>query len=127
MDPYQDWLLRTIYNVAAGLRGFQERGSRTEIPMPTNAVRDEDMLAEILREMIAAGKLDEAENLLFRCVENYPLVENYSIGLHFYEELTLLPEEELAAAGWTRQEIRDGLDDLHQLIFHEPLNAVYEE
>lgn len=122
MDPSQDWLLRMIYDLAAGMRASSERGTRTEIPRPTNSVSDDDMLPEILREMIAAGKLDEGENLLFRCVENYPLVENYTIGLDFYEALTLLPPEELAKAGWSIAEIKEGLGDLHRLIFNEPLD-----
>lgn len=127
MDPSQDWLLRMINNLSAGMRACCESGTRSEIPKPTNSVQDDDMLPEILNEMIAAGKLNEAENLLFRCVENYPLTENYVIGLDFYEKLTLLPEVELTAAGWTWQEIKDGLADLHQLIFHEPLSLNDEE
>ncbi len=127
MDPSQDWLLRMIYDLASGMRAGSERGTRTEIPRPTNSVSDDDMLPEILQEMIAAGKLDEAENLLFRCVENYPLAENYIIGLDFYESLTLLHPEELTSAGWSREEIKEGLNDLHQLIYHEPLDFTEKE
>lgn len=127
MDPNQDWLLRMIYNLADGMRACSERGARMEIPKPTNDISDDDMLPEILQEMIAAGKLDEAENLLFVCVKNYPLAENYIIGLNFYEALTLLPEEELSASGWSREEIKEGLADLHQMIFHEPLDFTGKE
>jgi len=116
-----------IYNLAQGMRACSERGARMEIPKPTNSVSDDDMLPEILQEMIAAGKLDEAENLLFLCVKNCPLAENYIIGLDFYEALTLLPEEELSASGWSREEIKEGLNDLHQLIFHEPLDLTGKE
>ncbi|MGI5873689.1 MAG: DUF6483 family protein [Bacillota bacterium] len=118
MDPTKDWLLRTIVTLGQALsRG--ERGTRTEIPRPDNALGDDDLLPEILNEMIAAGKLDEAENLLYRFIENYPLAENYGIGLDFYERLSRLSDEELARDGWSRREIRDGIADLHRLIFRE--------
>ena len=120
MDPTQDWLLRMIYRFSEGLVA---RHSKDEegIPLPTNSVKDEDMLSEILATMIRCGKLDEAENLLFRCVENFPLAENYAIGLEFYRSLAELPEDKLRAYGWSRQEIQEGLEDFHFLIFKEPL------
>lgn len=122
MDPTKDWLLRTIFTLAQGLSAFSQKGTRTEIPRPNDELGDDDMLPEILREMIRAGKFDDAENLLFRCAENYPLAENYRMGLDFYKELSMLEDEELAGAGWSRQEIKEGISDLHKLIFHEELN-----
>ena len=118
MDPSKDWLLRTILNLGQSLAGGRQ-GTRVEIPEPDNALGDDDLLPEILKEMIRGGKLDEAENLLFRFIENYPLVENYSIGLDFYARLAELSDDELARDGWSRREIKEGVVDLHRLIFHE--------
>lgn len=116
MDPYKDWLLRSIFTLAQGLSAHVSKGTRTEIPRPNNEIGDDEMLPEILSEMIQAGKLDEAENLLFRSVENYPLIENYTIGLRFYEQLSALSDEELAQSNWTRDEIKNGLMDLYDMI-----------
>lgn len=114
MDPYKDWLLRSIFTLAQGLSTM--KGTRTEIPRPDNEIGDDEMLSEILSEMIGAGKLDEAENLLFQAIGNYPLMENAAIGLHFYEEIAALSDEELAKCNWTREEIKEGLTDLCQII-----------
>lgn len=119
MDPTRDWLLRTIYTLGQSFETASTKGTRTMIPRPNNAVSDDDLLPEILKEMVQAGKLDEAENLLFRCVENYPLNENYMLGLKFYASLTELSDAELADAGWSRKEIKEGIRDLHYLIFGE--------
>ncbi|MGM9568270.1 MAG: DUF6483 family protein [Clostridia bacterium] len=119
MDPTKDWLLRTIITLTQGLSNQLSKGVRTEIPRPNNAVGDDEILPEILNEMIRAGKIDEAENLLFRCVENLPLTENYAIGLGFYETLSLLSDEELRISGWSRREIKEGIADLHRAVFHE--------
>lgn len=119
MDPYKDWLLRSIFTLAQGLSAHVSKGVRTEIPRPNNEIGDDDMLPEILSEMVMAGKLDEAENLLFRSVENYPLLENYAIGLRFYEQLTALSDEELAKSNWTRDEIKEGLMDLYDKVKNE--------
>ncbi len=118
MDPTQDWLLRSIITLAQALGGAKEK-TRVEIPEPSNALGDDDLLPEILKEMILCGKLDEAENLLYGFLERYPLVENYAIGLKFYEDLSRLSDERLKEDGWDRNEIKEGIADLHRLIFHE--------
>ncbi|MEE0776450.1 MAG: DUF6483 family protein [Bacillota bacterium] len=121
MDPTQDWLLRMIWEFANGLQSFHRKKAEAAIPRPTNSIGNDEILPEILKGMADNGQIDEAEDLLFRCVENYPRVENYEIGLEFYTHLVHKSAEELAAAGWTRQEIFDGLNDLHILIYHEPI------
>lgn len=127
MDPTKDWLLRTIVTLSQGLADHRNKGIRSEIPRPNNAVGDDEVLPEILKEMIGAGKIDEAENLLFRCIENVPLAENYAIGLGFYETLSLLSDEELCRAGWSRREIKEGLGDLHRAVFHETPDFLKED
>ena len=52
-------------------------------------------------------------------MENYPLNENYMLGLKFYASLTELSDAELADAGWSRKEIKEGIRDLHYLVFGE--------
>ncbi|MEG1496742.1 MAG: DUF6483 family protein [Clostridiales bacterium] len=129
MDPSQDWFLRQLMNLADGIQGIHSQSSKIEIPQPTNAVNSDEILPLILNGMIKSGKIDEAENLLFRCVENYPLVENYTIGLDFYAKLATMDADDLKAAGWSREEIKDGIADLHFLIFDEPLDrkTIFEE
>lgn len=127
MDPTKDWLLRTIITLTQGLGNQLGKGVRTEIPRPNNALGDDEILPEILNEMIRAGKIDEAENLLFRCVGNLPLAENYAIGLEFYETLSLLSDEELRISGWNRKEIKEGIADLHRAVFHETPDFLKED
>lgn len=122
MDPSQDWLLRQLTILTDGLRGLHDRSAKTEIPQPTDAINSDDILPAILKGMVENKQIDQAENLLFRCVENYPLVENFKIGLDFYNYLATLPRETLEEAGWSPKEIKDGVADLYYLIFEEDLN-----
>lgn len=122
MDPSQDWFLRQLTILTDGLRGLHDRNAKTEIPEPTDSISNDDVLPVILKGMVENKQIDQAENLLFRCVENYPLVENFQIGLDFYNHLATLPREALAEAGWTTREIKDGIADLYFLIFKEHLN-----
>lgn len=115
MDIYQDYLLRMIFDISRGV-GLLKRHEQAVIPTPTNELGDDDMLPEILRGLVSQGHIDEAENLLFRCLENYPLAENFNLGLQFYEYLARLDEAVLRQAGWSREEIRDGLQDLCILL-----------
>ncbi len=121
MDPSQDWFMRQLMILTDGIRGTREKGAKIEIPEPTNAIANDNVLPEILKGMVANGQIDEAENLLFRCVENYPLVENFHIGLDFYKTLAALSSEDLTNAGWSKDEIMEGISDLYQLIFNETL------
>lgn len=131
MDPSKDWFLRSMSvlsqrlettsgrDIAGIPRPKIKRQTATEMPVPDNSLGDDELLPEILDALIDSGKLDEAENLLFRCVENYPLAENYDLGLRFYESLSYLSREELRRNGWSPEEIREGLFDLYRLIFEE--------
>lgn len=123
MNLSNDWLMRQIANLGDGLQQLLKKDDRATIPQPTNAIADDEILSEILNGLVESGQIDEAENLLFRCIENYPLVENYKIGLDFYKSLILLDEKELNNAGWSKEEIKDGLNDLHIIIFDEPMSV----
>ena len=116
MDTSSDYLMRMIIDVSRGLNMLLRRSEQSTIPTPTNAIGDDEMLPEILKGLVAQGQIDQAENLLFRCLENYPLAENYALGLDFYEHLCSLDEQALRAAGWSRNEIKDGLTDLYNLL-----------
>lgn len=129
MDPSQDWFLRQLTILTDGLRGLHDRSAKIEIPEPTDSISNDDVLPAILKGMVANKQIDEAENLLFRCVENYPLVENIKIGLDFYNLLATMDPAELAEAGWSRQEIKEGVADLYELIYAETLDIdkIFEE
>lgn len=72
---------------------------------------DGDMLPFVLRGFVNESKIDEAENLLFRFCELEPSRALYDTGMDFYAYLNDLSDEEIAEAGWSREEIQEGLAD----------------
>lgn len=113
---YDDYLMRMILDITRGVNTLLKKAEHPTIPTPTNELGDDELLPEILKGLVSQGHIDEAENLLFRCLENYPLAENFALGLQFYEMLIAMDESELAAAGWSQDEIKEGLQDLCALL-----------
>jgi hypothetical protein len=74
-----------------------------------------DRLNDVLIDLIAENRIDEAENMLFKKLEagiDRPL----ALTLDFYYRLSLLPRERLGQAGFTLEEIDRGLRDALALI-----------
>jgi len=62
--------------------------------------------------MISEGKINEAENLLFEELMIFSSAEVYAAGLEFYAYLNSLPEEFLHENNFSKEEIRQGLEDM---------------
>ncbi|MDU7885789.1 MAG: DUF6483 family protein [Clostridium perfringens] len=69
-----------------------------------------------LRGLISKGKIDEAEDMLFKEAEKNPYIEIYEIGEKMYSLLANKSEEELKKCNFSKEEIDLGLEDLKRLI-----------
>ena len=66
----------------------------------------------MLKRMCAAGKINEAENLLFDLLYEHPEPDYFFIALDFYKELDTFTDEQLSACDFSREEIVSGLNEV---------------
>lgn len=76
----------------------------------------DDIFWITLRGLISKGKIDEAEDMLFKEAEKNPPMEIYGIGEKMYSLLANKSEEELKRYNFSKEEIDLGLEDLKRLI-----------
>ncbi len=68
-----------------------------------------------LRELTAQGRINDAENYLFEVLDTHVTEEKIAVALEFYTELGTLTDDQLHAAGFSREEILEGLTALSKL------------
>ncbi len=69
-------------------------------------------LGEELCRLAREGKINEAEDRLFQVLDQGSKAMILEGGIRFYDFLLHLPENDLAAAGFTEEEIGEGFQDL---------------
>jgi len=79
-------------------------------------ISGEDMLIFMLTKYMNERKLNEAENYLFRALEENPSDNVLSIGFDFYENLKSLDDDILAACNFSREEIEQGIADMNGFL-----------
>lgn len=111
-----DYILRMIEDMGRFLRNVvhQTQGEEEEYPVldEDGNFSEPDFLGYRINKLIAEKKINEAENLLFETIEQDPRQAYLQVALNFYEDLNDLPEEELEACDFSREEICDGLRSL---------------
>ena len=109
----KDYIMRLIHGIARVLArmlfGRDEENGETAAVLSKTAREADDYLLL----MIDAGKINEAENRLFEMIESSAWGERElaAIVLSFYDHANDKPDEFLAAAGFSREEIISGLTD----------------
>ena len=94
---------------------FQKRPADIETVREDNTVNEAGLLHKTLESMLRRGEINEAENLLFERLGPSPTPEMLETGLWFYGELQSYGDDELEQAGFSREEILEGLRDLNAL------------
>lgn len=108
----QDWVLRQIEML---VRFIAKTVLKKDTPVYEIGERenftDGDTLHRRLVELIAEGKLCEAEDLLYDRMDSSD--SGYlSLALDFYDRLNRLSDEELEAGNFSREEINDGVHEI---------------
>lgn len=75
----------------------------------------EAYLAYTLDTMVAEGKINEAEDLLFENITAHPHAEYLKVALDFYARLAEMDEAELERHDFSHQEILDGLSEVRAI------------
>ena len=78
----------------------------------------DDILWITLRGLISKGKIEEAEDILFKEAENNKSEKVYEIGEKMYRLLDKKSEEELKMYNFSKEEIKLGLEDLRKVIYN---------
>ena len=110
----KDILLRQIKQVAYLIARmlFGKESPRYDLAVREGTQwRLADLLHDRLAELLAAGRLDEAENELFVRLnrEDRHVLE---VALDFYDQLNELSDQQLATGGFSREEVEQGLADV---------------
>lgn len=108
----KDWFMRqiemTVQFVAKLV--FHKNDIEYEIPDPQQ-LSGSDRLSLELKELVASGKIGQAEDLLFERMDTGDK-RFLELALDFYKRLNDLNDEKLEAGGFTREEINEGLGDV---------------
>ena len=107
----RDYILRQIEELSTvtSLVFFKKKRVLYELPQ-TDEYSDSDLLYFQLKQLVKENKLNEAEDLLFDRAQ--PGDKNsLAVALDFYQTLNEMDDEALEAASYSREEIRQGLED----------------
>lgn len=112
----QDWLERQIQIIAVALAQILFNKGTLEYRIPDeDHLTDSDLLYKRLKDLIRRGRINEAEDELFRTLDPGDRTQ-LAVALDFYDSLNVLTDEELKAADFSRQEIDRGLHDVLDLF-----------
>lgn len=113
-----DYIMRQIEIISQVLAGliFHKKRESEEISAFRDAFAQGDLLALRLRELLDAGKINDAENLIFEALDETPDPAYLSAALDFYRELAEMTDESLEASGFSRDEIYEGLSALEKIF-----------
>ena len=108
----EDWMMRQVEALARSI-AYLVFHKDTTLYVPTGSEEDAgaDQLHRLLLEKLEAGDIGEAEDLLFQASEEGGL-ECLEVGVDFYARLNDLTDDQLKQAGFGRDEIQEGLQDL---------------
>lgn len=110
----QDYMMRQIQLfIRAILKLFFQIDLDTPGVMRKISLRMDDPVSEIF-ELLAAGKINEAEQVLFERADPKNR-DHLKTGLLFYEELNLKSDSYLASCRFSRDEIKSGIRDLLEI------------
>lgn len=77
---------------------------------------DEAKLYIVLRQLASAGKICDAENLLFEILKTHTTLLCLKTARLFYRDINTLNDEQLEKCNFSRQEILDGMWDAERVF-----------
>lgn len=77
---------------------------------------DEEFLLMTVKRLVYKGKVDEAENILFESIKKSKGINIVYIAAEFYMMLDEMDEDELVKYGFSKDEIKSGIEDFKSEI-----------
>lgn len=129
MSYQQDWILQQIESMATFIINIilgekNESNESIEIENLKEDYLKSSFLYRKLNDLIAKKKICEAEDKLFRAIENNE-EDTFLVSVLFYTEINKLSDEELKESNFSRGEISSGLEDVCK-IYGVPLPLIYK-
>ena len=117
MQMHNDYIMRHIQMIGLGIAqvvGLEQVVHEVEDPYRNEATNE---LYKILMEMLADGKINDAENLLFAAFENKEIAEQdtTSLAFDFYLKVNSYNDDYLALCDFSRAEADVGWADITKL------------
>lgn len=112
-----DFIMREIENFTrfAAEVLLNKKSKNVDIKITQQLNTKANSLKQNLHNLVADGKINEAENKLFDIIEESPIEENLKVALDFYHELSTLDKSYLRSCNFTEDEILDGLHELQKI------------
>ena len=109
-----DWMLRQVDGLARSLPKLVLKKDSPDY-RPTGAEEDAalDSLHLQLVELLAAGDVGAGEDLLFQ-ESDWSDLRYLEVAVDFYTRANALTDQQLDQAGFDRQELQEGLQELAQ-------------
>ena len=105
----KDYVMRMIKEMARVIFSLAFDKTYVSVEMEkANKYRVSGKALNDLWEMIDAGQINEAENLLYDYL-NADRPDTFKMALVFYDHLNEMDDAALTAADFSREEVRDGL------------------
>lgn len=118
----KDYIMRLIHGIALVLaRLLLGKQMEQEGEIASALCREAAQKNEILRRMIDAGQINEAEEILFDILENatWEDKQKAALALSFYDHVNEKEDEFLEKANFSREEIIEGLEDAMKAVHME--------
>ena len=109
----QDYVMRQIEMMTAAIaRVFFKRETAFDYEIADEQhYTDDDLLYRLLCAMLAQGKINEAENMLFERLQPGNL-NHLSIAMDFYRRIRFMDEKTLEQCNFSHEEALQGLSDI---------------
>ena len=108
----KDYFMRQVQMAARMLALTLFQKEQTEYRLPEGQPQSEaDRRYLQMRERVDRGEVNEAENLLFEKTD-WSDLRFLEVALDFYDRLNGWSEEELAACGYSHEEVEEGLREV---------------
>ena len=85
---------------------------------------EENTIYPKLKQMIIDGKINDAEDILYEYAS--PINPDIlKVGLFFYYDLNRMDDSELEAADFTRDEVKEGVQELLKIYDQEDFGTIF--
>lgn len=116
MEFEKDLIMRQVRDMARMIAKivFGKNTAQYEYQEDTVKLTETDSIYKDLICMVDNGKINEAENYLYDEIEKNA-EGNYEIALGFYDYLNNLPDSFLTENNYSREEVKEGIQNLAKL------------
>ena len=117
----QDYLMRLIHEMVRTIMKLIFNIDEKTVDIEQELKETSDLYGRLLK-LADAGKINEAENLLYEQLENGQVDLKAAIG--FYDHLNDYTEEFLEKADYSREEIKSGLVSVLKMYGYEGMTGL---